>query len=107
MDNDRETEMRSVQGFLCAQTTYINSLNTCAEVNAAAQNAVEHLILTQVGMKKGVKMWGESSVEAILREMKQFHDRKVVRPLKPSEIIDNIRERALRYLMSLKKKRSD
>ena len=101
--------MKSVQGFLCVQTTYINSLNTYAEVNAASQNIVEHLILTKVGMKVRVRIWGESSVEVILRKMKQFQDREVVRPLHPSEITDDIRERALGYLIFLnkKKKRSD
>ena len=97
--------MKSVQGFLCVQTTYINSLNTYAEVNAASQNIVEHLILTKVGMKVRVRIWGESSVEVILRKMKQFQDREVVRPLHPSEITDDIRERALGYLIFLNKKK--
>ena len=36
----------TVHGFLCAQTSYINSLQTFAEVNAATQHTVDHLILT-------------------------------------------------------------
>ena len=36
--------------------------------------------------------------------MKQFHDREVVRPLKPSEITFDIKKKALGYLMFLKLK---
>ena len=59
----------TVYGFLCAQTTYINSLTTFGEVNTATQYATEYLILTQVGMKRGIKLWGEDSVAAIIKEM--------------------------------------
>ena len=59
-----------VDAFLCAQTAYINAMETYSEVNTATQYAVEHLILTQVGMKKGINIWGEKGVDAILREMK-------------------------------------
>ena len=64
------------------------------------------MIFTQVGLKKGVKMWGEKEVDAIIREMKQFHDRNVVRPIKPTDITPEIKKRALGYLMFLKEKRS-
>ena len=36
--------------------------------------------------------------------MKQFHDREVVRPLSPHEITDEVRKKALVYLMFLKAK---
>lgn len=92
--------------YLCAQTTYINSMNTFNQVNDAAQHAAEHLILTQLGMKAGIKAYGEDGIKAILKEMKQFHDREVVRPLKPTDITPDVKKRALGYLMFLKKKRS-
>ena len=38
--------------------------------------------------------------------MKQFHDREVVRPLKPSQITKEIKNKALAYLMFLKMKTS-
>ena len=58
-------------------------------------------------MKKGVKIWGENGVMSIYKEMEQFHDRNVMNPLLPSEITDTIRERALGYLLFLKKKRNN
>ena len=45
-------------------------------------------------------------MDAIIKEMKQFHDRKVVKPLLPEDITPEIRKRALGYLMFLKQKRN-
>ena len=70
-----------------------------SEVNLATQHAVEHLILTQVGMKKGIKIWGEKGVTAITKEMKQFHDRNVFSPLKLEDITPEVKNKALGYLM--------
>ena len=81
-------------------------MNTFTEVNAATQRTIKHLILTQVGMKKGIKLWGEEGVAANIKEMKQFHDKGVVEPLKPSDISDDIRKKALGYLMFFLKKRN-
>ena len=58
-------------------------MNTYSEVNSAVQSAAEHLALTQLGMKAGVRAWGQDGVEAIIKEMRQFHDREVVKPLLP------------------------
>ena len=66
--SEKTLKTRSVDESLCAQTTYINSLNTHSEINSAVQHAIEHLILTQVGMKKGVKLWGKRGVDAIFKE---------------------------------------
>ena len=74
-------ENRSVVGFLCAQTTYINFLKSYNEVNLVAQHAVEHLSLTKLGMKAAIKRWGDNGVKAIIKKMEQFHDTNVVRPL--------------------------
>lgn len=99
-------KMKPVEQLLCAQTAYVNSLTTYNEVNMAIQHAIEHLILTQVGMKRGVKIWGKKGMNAILKEMTQFHDRNVVRPLTPTQITGDIRDKALGYLMFLKQKRN-
>ena len=45
-------------------------------------------------------------MDAILKEMNQFHDRDAVRPLLPTEITENVKAKALGYLMFLKKKRN-
>ena len=103
---DNAIKGSTVTGYLCAQTAYINSLKTYSEVSRAPTHAIEHLVLTQVGMQQGIKLWGERGVKAILKEMKQFHERNVVRPLRKEEISDEVRKRALGYLMFLKEKRN-
>ena len=63
----------TVTVFLHARTAYINSLSTFNVVNSAIQYAAEHLAFIQLGMKAGTKMWGKEGVDAIIKEMKQFH----------------------------------
>ena len=36
--------------------------------------------MTQHTMKKGLELFGEAGVEAVLMEMKQLHDRNVMEP---------------------------
>ena len=60
---------------------YVNSVNTYNEINTSITSAIHHLVLTQLGMKAGIKLWGEDGVRAIVKEMKQFNDRKVVKPM--------------------------
>ena len=70
------------------------------------QYAVNHLIMTQMGMNAGIKAFGQSGIDAVMKEMKQFHDREVVKPLSPSETTPEMKRRALGYLMFLKQKRT-
>ena len=51
-------------------------------------------------------MWGERGVNAIMQEMKQFHDRNVVNPLHPGDLTTEDKKKALGYLMFLKEKRN-
>ena len=57
-------------------------------------------------MKKGVRMFGDEGIATIYREMIQFNDRNVVRPLKKIEITPEIKSKALGYLMFLKQKQT-
>ena len=93
-----------MDNFLMAQTAYISSMQTIAQVDEAVVCAINHVVLTQMGMKKGIKVFGEAGVRSIFKEMKQFHDREVVRPLKPSQITNEVKRKALAYLMFLKMK---
>ena len=95
---------QDMDNYLMAQTSYINAMQTIAEVGAAIDNAIHHIVLTQMGMKAGIRAYGEESVELILKETNQFHDREVVNPLRPSEITPEIRNKVLGYLMFLKMK---
>ena len=40
-----------------------------------------------------------------MKEMRQFHDRNVVKPLKLEDVTPDIKEKSLGYLMLLKKKK--
>ena len=92
----------NVNNFLMAQTAYAQSMETIAEVDTVIDSAIHHTILTQLGMKAGTCTFGEVGVKSILKEMKQFHDREVVKPLKSSEVVNKIKRKALGYLMFLK-----
>ena len=63
------------------------------------------VVLIQYGMKRGLKIFGERGSAAVSKEMKQLHDRKVMKPVKKNMLTDQERKRALNYLMFLKEKR--
>ena len=58
----------------------------------------------QLGMKAGVKVFGQKVVDAVFKEVKMFYDRKVVKPILPDKITPKVRRYALGYLMFLKEK---
>ena len=86
--------------------TYVESQQAYADSGNTMQYGVEHLMFTQLFMTAGIKAYGQQGVDAIVKEMKQFHDREVVRPLLPEQITPDIKKRALGYLMFLKMKRT-
>lgn len=65
-----------------------------------------NILLTQYGIKKGLKVFGQSGDRAVQAEMKQLHDREVIKPKSGSALTTADRLDALKYLMFLKEKRS-
>lgn len=63
------------------------------------------IMLTQYGMSKGLRLFGQDGDDAVRKEMQQLHDREVMRPRPPTSITNHNRGEALRYLMFLKQKR--
>ena len=63
-------------------------------------------ILSQHSMKKGIKLYGDAGVEAVLKELQQLHDRKVLEPKEAKSLSSSERKAALQYLMFLKEKRN-
>jgi hypothetical protein len=63
------------------------------------------IAMTQHSVKKGLKAFGDDGTQALLKELRQLHDRQVVKPKGPDEITRQQRHSALRCLMFLKKKR--
>ena len=49
-------------------------------------NHLAHIMMTQYGMHKGLKMFGDRGDKAIQKEMQQLHDRKVMDLVNPSQL---------------------
>lgn len=62
--------------------------------------------LTQYHVSKGLKVYGQKGIEAVLKELNQLHDRMVIETQHPEEISKDEKKASLQYLMFLKKKRS-
>jgi hypothetical protein len=67
---------------------------------------LEHTVMTQYSVKKGLKVFGEAGVEAVLGELQQLHGRKVIEPVAPDSLSLQEKKAALPYLMFLKEKRT-
>jgi hypothetical protein len=66
---------------------------------------LEHTVMTQYNVKKGLKIFGEAGAEAVVTEMKQLHDRAVIQPRLANMLTQDEKRKSLQYLMFLKKKR--
>ena len=64
----------------------------------------EHLF-TQHSTKKGLKIFGARAVAAIIKELRQLHNLKVIIPVDPKTLSAEQIRGALQYLMFLKEKR--
>ena len=53
------TVVHDMDNFLLAQTTYIESMETIAQVDEVVDSAINHIVLTQLGMKKGIKTFDQ------------------------------------------------
>jgi hypothetical protein len=60
--------------------------------------------LSQFGVNKGIKLFGQDGVDAVLKELSQLHNRKVVIPEDPKQLTREQKHKALQYLMFLKRK---
>ena len=68
---------------------------------------LESIDMMQHNMKKGIKLFGKARVDAVFKELKQLHDRKVLEPKDTTTMIYNDKQAALQYLMFLKQKRNE
>ena len=70
-------------------------------------SAVNHTLLSQYTLRKGLIVFGKAGVEAVTKELQQLHDQGVLEPKQLNELAREQRVRALAYLMFLKQKRDD
>jgi hypothetical protein len=65
----------------------------------------EPLATSQMSMKQGIKLVGEEGVAAVKTELRQLHDRQVIKPNPSTELTREQKRAALAYLMFMKRKR--
>ena len=63
---------------------------------------IQHMLLSHMGFNKGIKVFGQKGIDAVSKEMQQFHDREVIIPKNPIQITKEEHHRSLSYLMFLK-----
>jgi len=68
-------------------------------------DVLENIMMTQPGLKKGLKEFCYAAVDAVLKELKQLHDRQGIRVFNLATMTWHQKSAALHYLMFLKKKR--
>ena len=61
--------------------------------------------MTQMGVKKGLKVFGQAGVKAVQKELQQFHYREAMKPMHAHKLTPEQKRASLQYLMFLKKKR--
>lgn len=103
MDND------DVEYGTILETSQMNDDQQNSQVEATRDNDDDKygtiLETSQMNMRQGLKMFGQAGVEAVKKEMKQLHDRKVMQVKHPTELTSQQKKEALAYLMFLKRKR--
>ena len=66
--------------------------------------AIEGSVMTKMGVKKGLKLFGQAGVKAVKKELQQLNDREVMKPKHAHELTPAQKRASLQYLMLLKKK---
>ena len=68
-------------------------------------NDLVSIVITQLSIKQGIKRFGIEGEDAVQTEMKQRHDRAVLKPVVASQLSQYEKKASLQYLMFLKQKR--
>ena len=107
-DGMRDRKPRDYSHLFLHKAEYITprSFSHIRDIYGIDDPIMEALVATQYTVDKGIKKWGERSVEAVDVELRQLHDREVGEPKMRHELSPEIRRLALRYLMFFKEKRS-
>jgi hypothetical protein len=65
---------------------------------------ITRMALSQYGLNKGQKLFGQDGIDAVIKELKQLHDRKVMEQEIPDRLSTKDKQcAALHHLMFLKK----
>jgi len=77
----------------------------CIPSNRRLATVLANVDYSQHTLAKGIKIFGDRGVDAVLKEMKQLDYMDVVEPTHPEEMSHEEKKRALHYLMFLKQKK--
>ena len=104
---EQETDLTTHEYNLRPRPTKRNQRYNMVSIRQQSNIANPHLhvMLNQVGIKEGPKMFGEKGTNTLLKELNQLHERDALLPKKKEDMIYNKWKKALRYLMFLKEKR--
>eukprot|EP00957_Ditylum_brightwellii_P121850 9292240-Ditylum_brightwellii.AAC.1 len=102
-----DTAMSQVGSNVSSYTAVKNSIHhQNHEGRQSIENdPVNHSILTQYHVSKGLKVFGDEGKNTVLSELKQLHDRMVLDPKEPEKLTREEKKMSLQYLMFLTKKR--
>jgi len=102
----RPRQYRDGQFQLGGKTFFTMDSELIREAKVLTEQMQEVSLATeQMFLEKGLKAFGEEGTKAVLKELAQLHDRKVGEPIHPNMLTREEKQRALRYLMYLKRKR--
>ena len=52
---------------------------------------INHMLLTQYGISKGLRLFKNEGIDTVLKELKQMHTLECVEPLHPSQMTKDMR----------------
>jgi hypothetical protein len=73
-------------------------------MHQAVNEPMAQTTLTQYSVNKGLKVFGAPGADAVIKELRQLHDRDVIKPKEARELSWEERLKALQYIMFLKQK---
>ena len=98
-DGDKATEVNLMEQLRQKRKPGVVNPQDCNHDHAV----LESIAMTQhSSMKKGIKLFGQVGVDAVLKELKQLHDRKVLKPKIVSEL--TVEEKGCACIFDVSKK---
>ena len=82
-----------------AYVNVVNAITSFVKPTPPTNIIANETILTQYSIKQGLKVFGKKGKAAVLKELQQFHDHRVVKPKKPQDLSYEHQRRILAYLM--------
>jgi len=104
---EEESEVSRHGYNLCPRPTKRKQMYNMTNMGQQSTIAKPHLhvMLNQVGIREGLKMFGEEGNNALLKELNQLHERDALLPKKKEDMMHDERKKALRVFNVFKRKK--